>query len=172
MFIRYLYLAHILVDFLLPIKILNKKQQANALLICEIGSGVAEVLKYLEGLQEGDAREFEELFWKQFDDKEMVYRAGARTINLQWVAGALLRVRTHKSVQENLKSDREVILNAFIQDFKTFYPKDPWQVFDILALKEGNMGSYGVQEIAELYSTYSVESKVLCVKDDGKGHQN
>ena len=41
-----------------------------------LGSGVAEVLKHLERLQDGDAREFEHIFWDKFDESKMTYQAG------------------------------------------------------------------------------------------------
>jgi hypothetical protein len=168
---RYLYLSHVLVDFLLPIQILNKKQQADETLICELGSGVANVLKYLENLEDGEPSESEQEFWNRFNQSTMVYVAGAHVLNLKWVAGAVLRVRTHKGVLENLQADRKMVLDTLIEDFKTYYPKDPWQVFDLLSFPEGNMGDYGITEITSLYNKYSSECKVLAVQDekDGKG---
>jgi hypothetical protein len=163
---RYIYLAHLLVDFLLPVHILNKKQQADATLICELGSGVASVLKFLENLKDGEPGESEQEFWIRFDETKMIYVVAAQVITLKWVAGPLLRVRTHIGVQQNLKADRKELLSAFIKEFKTYYPKDPWQVFDILSLPEGNMGTYGIKEITSLYEKYSKETPVLAVQDE------
>jgi hypothetical protein len=161
--VRYVYLSHFLVDALLPLKILNKTQQRDSVLVCELGSGVLAVTKVIDGLRT-TIGESEKLFWSCFNESKMVYEKDSHAVNLKWQGGPLLRGAGY-NIATTLEKDRTEVIDAFVNDLKTF-TVDDWQVFDIMALPEGAMNKYGIQSIKNLYLKYSEDVSVLAVMED------
>jgi hypothetical protein len=120
--VRYVYLSHFLVDALLPLKILNKTQQRDSVLVCELGSGVLAVTKVIDGLRT-TIGESEKLFWSCFNESKMVYEKDSRAVNLKWQGGPLLRGAGY-NIATTLEKDRTEVIDAFVNDLKTFTVDD------------------------------------------------
>jgi hypothetical protein len=188
--ITFIYLSHLLVDILLPIKIVNKCQQRKSILICEFKSSINGVISYLNKLQDPQLQgKSEKSFWEAFNLQKMMYIVRGYEIDV--ASKKKTRERKIKGKEEKGQSDddekikeetkkqdllkslatlRKGLVSAFLADFQRYNITDDWQIFDILSLPEGKMVKYGVQEIKNLYLKYSAPTKYLEVEDrkDGK----
>jgi hypothetical protein len=162
--VRYVYMVHLLVDLLLPLKIVNKCQQSNYTLICEWKSSISGVISYLTQLQQTQGAT-EILFWKRFSLTSLKYTVGNHTIQLIKPGG---RRSSNTGVSKELENLRESTLQAFLDDLKTYSITDPWQIFDILSFPGGDMKGYGDDEITKLYNKYSDKVTYLSVSVEGK----
>jgi hypothetical protein len=169
--VRHIHLAHIMVDVLGPVAKFNKKFQSNDALVCEFGSSVKNVVDSLTTMKNSaEGGPMEESFYLNFDEKNKSFKCGEHKITVAWNIGTKTRAQVNEELElksnllQILKKDRDELYSLFIAEWKKYYPKREWDVFDLYKIPDNN-SKYGEKEIVLLYERLSNEVPVLACSE-------
>src|SRR5690242_9707367 len=88
--VRYIYLAHVLIDILEPIAKFNKKFQSDNTLVCEFKSHLKTCLNSLSVLNQSQGK-MEASFWKNFNENNKEFKVNDLSLSLEWNIGPFTR---------------------------------------------------------------------------------
>jgi hypothetical protein len=150
--LRYIFVSHLLVDFLGPLAKLSRFYQSDDTLVCEFRSSVKDCGTVLNHFLVGKGPS-EQKFDRSFDQEQSTYTVGTNSINVTWKS-------VWGPVEASMKLSRKSLLQHFIKELdKAFKQRGVVWLFGVLDILElpydsVELATYGVTEIKSLYKKF------------------